>query len=268
MSQCVEFGKVPARLRCVKCREAHTCSSECWKKVKPSHLKVCSNIGHRVGEVPEKNKIVVTGEHTTRSAPDTASISLVIESELPMADDASGATLSIYEDVVTDGIMKKFEGQLVIEVNGFTIGPVWLRQKDQKPRITGYRAVRSVTLVTRDLEIIGRVLGVASSKAEEHHGANNLRVNGVDFSLRDNKKIELGTLEEATRNAMEKIRVIAGASNVQSWTVSKIIEGGPSRSRQSARSLDSAPSRSGDATMTMAPGVIETRKTVEVTVFI
>jgi uncharacterized protein YggE len=231
------------------------------------------NIGHHIGDTPEKNKISVTGEHTSRSAPDTASISLVIESELPRADDASGLTLTVYEAVVTNGIMKTFEGQLVIEVNGFTVGPVWLRQRDQKPRITGYKAVRSVTLVTRDLEIIGRVLGVASFKADEVNGANNLRVNGVSFSLRENKKIELETLEKATTNAMEKIKVIAKASDVQSWVVAKIIEGGSSRPRQihfeSARSLsaDSSPGPR-EATMTMAPGVIETRKIVEVTVFI
>lgn len=268
---CSNCQKPASRLRCTRCKKAYACSYECWNKVKDDHKEVCSKlidpIGGHMDDKPEKNKITATGEHTVRSAPDTVSITFTVTAQYNEARDTEGAVRSKYDAAIKKRVMENYP-QLVVERTSYSIQPVMEYPKDQKPRRVGFRATQSITFSTQELGIAGRVVqdatGIDESEADE--GGATLLVEGVDFYLKDDDAAEMEALKMATKKARAKIEAMAAAAGVSTWTISRIDEDGYSRPRsihyESSRALSAAPRSGDEPTMTLTPGVIETRKTV------
>ena len=98
--------------------------------------------------------------------------------------------------MIKDDILDRFKG-VKVERNSFSIKPVTIYKKGEKPRISGYEATRTVTLVTQDFDSFSRVLYALTSNSSRivKQNPNAIRVSGVDFSLRDNKVAEMSALE-------------------------------------------------------------------------
>ena len=225
-----------------------------------------TGFGARPDRHPEHNEIVVSGEHTIRSDPDAALIYLSVQSEKRDARDAEKVVRTVYDRAITRGIMKKFPG-LKVESSSYDISPVVVYRSEQKPQRVGFKATQRVTLVTRDLSIVGDVVQEAAVS-----GGNELRVDGVRFVLRDDDEaVGMEALRLATENAMEKVKVIADAAGVSTWTVAEVKEVGSSRYRSVRRepaAMEEAAPASDAPSTNLSPGVIETRKAVRVTVLI
>lgn len=266
-NHCSACGISGPTQRCTRCKTFLVCSSICWDKVKDTHSSTCAPIDHHIGDEKgsSPNSIIVTGDSVVRSVPDTASITIIIESSLPQTSDSAGAVNNIYEEMIQGEILEQFP-ELKVEDNSFSINPVIVREAGKKPRTVGWTSTRTVTVTTSELSIVGVVLG----RLTRTDGANLVRVGGVNFSLRDDKVAERQALKEATIDAIDKIKVIATAAALSGWSIIKITEDGPSRSRrihyESSRSFDASPLSSQSTTMT--PGVIETRKSVEIVALI
>lgn len=278
MSKCENCQNEGCRFRCTKCKKSYACSYECWNKVKNVHKRVCSKLfepinGHMDSNKPEKNKITAMGEHTVRSDPDTVTIAFTVTAQYLEAGDTEGAVRSKYKEVIKKRVIEKYP-QLVVERTSFSVQPVMEYIKNQRPRRIGFKATQSITFSTQDLGIAGRVIQDATQDDTEEDPKFNPRnegdavvlVDGVDFSLKDDDAAEMEALRMATKKARAKIEAMAAAAGVSSWTISRIDEDGYSGSRsihyESSRALSAVPRSQSETTMTLSPGVIETKKTV------
>ena len=130
---------------------------------------------------------------------------------------------------------------MVIQTSGLSLSPVYDYQRNQEPRITGYRA--SITLSVRidDIDRTGTVIDAAMNT-----GANQLQ--GVTFSLKDDSGARRDALRRAVEDARMKAGTIADALSLPLGDLVEVAEQGVSvpvtqRGAESFRTMaaDSAP---------------------------
>ncbi len=155
--------------------------------------------------------ITVVGMGTATAKPDTAYLSLGVQTRSASAKDAMTSN-----NVAMNMVIAKVKEQGVedrdIQTSGLSLYPVQEAPRPGEPgkpnQISGYVASNNVSVTVRDITNVGAVIDAAVAA-----GANN--ANGVRFGIADPAVQQLEALRLAVTAARARADVIAAASGVK-----------------------------------------------------
>jgi uncharacterized protein YggE len=166
--------------------------------------------------------LTVSGSGQARVAPDEATVRLGVVAQAPTAREAQ-AQVNRAASAVLDAIRKLGVMPERIQTAGLALNPQYAqgRTETQGPRITGYQASNTVSVLLDDLAKVGPVIdaGLAS-------GANN--VEGVELGLRNDRAARAAALTDAVQAARAKADALARALKVRLVEILEVAEGGVS----------------------------------------
>ena len=174
----------------------------------------------------EVSGIAVTGAGTTSVKPDIALVNLGIEvTATTVADARSRAATTM--DNLTKAVKGKGVAAADIQTQFFNIYPQYgvgtPNSKPGTPEIVGYTVNNQVQLKVRNLDSVSDVLDSAIAA-----GGNNIRVNGLQFTIEKPEQYLAKAREEAVQNAKARAEVLAKAAGVKVGAARSISESGGS----------------------------------------
>jgi uncharacterized protein YggE len=149
--------------------------------------------------------VLVIGDSIVQAQPDTAivTVSVVTQNRNALNAQQENATKT---DAVVRALKAIAGAGAEVKTSGYSLQPMRVYKEGQPPAITGYEARNSVTVTTGELNKVGSIIDAAAQG-----GAND--VSGIAFTLRQDQQAKDRALGEATREAINKARVIAMALN-------------------------------------------------------
>jgi uncharacterized protein YggE len=168
-------------------------------------------------------KVLVTGDSIIQAQPDTAVLTISVVTQARAALDAQQQNAN-KSDAVVRALKAAVGSGAEIKTSGYSLQPQRVYKENQPPTIVGYEARNSVTVTLADLTKVGAVIDAASQA-----GAND--VAGIAFTLRKDRPARDQALAEATREAVSKAQVIAGALGGRVVRIIEVQEEGFERPR-------------------------------------
>lgn len=157
--------------------------------------------------------IIVSGDAVVTAAPDTAYITLGVETRDSSAERASEQNAESMSNVIT--ALKKFGlTDKEITTSGYYI---YSYQEGEQRTSTVYVVRNQVNVRTNRLDEVGTIIDLAIKA-----GAN--QVQGVSFDTENKADLQLLALENATRQARAKADTIAKAAGVSIKEIASITE--------------------------------------------
>ncbi|HET6853468.1 MAG TPA: SIMPL domain-containing protein [Pyrinomonadaceae bacterium] len=148
-------------------------------------------------------RVIVGGDSVVQAQPDTAILTISVVTQGRRAIDAQQENATKTEAVVR--ALKAAAGAgAEVKTSGYSLQPQRVYKEGQPPTITGYEARNSVTVTTGELTKVGNIIDAAAQA-----GSND--ISGIAFTLREDRQARDRALSEATKEAMNKARVIATA---------------------------------------------------------
>lgn len=167
---------------------------------------------------PPRSFIRTTGEAVVNTKPDQARIDIGVTTQGPTAQ-AAAAQNARQLDAVVNEIKKAFSNAAELKTIGYSVNPDYRYPKQGgEPTIAGYTANNILQIKMNDLAQVGKLIDLATQS-----GAN--RVQGVQFSLKDESAIQSQALHEAAVKARSKAEALASASGVKILRVMSLEEG-------------------------------------------
>jgi uncharacterized protein YggE len=155
--------------------------------------------------------IRASGVGEVQAQPDLATIQFAVETTGETAQQAGEANADLMDRVI-QALQAAGVSREDIRTSGYSLFPEYAVQPRDEPsgtpRIRGYRASNQVSVRSRDLDGLGRLIDVGLEA-----GAN--RLHGVSFELRDSAAAEAEALRRAVQSARASAETIAGALGVQ-----------------------------------------------------
>jgi uncharacterized protein YggE len=151
----------------------------------------------------EQTGITVRGRGEVRATPDTAFITVGVETVAPTAAEAS-TELGLIATEVIAAIRETGVDEDDILTRSLTLSPIYERSEDGavRPKITGYRASTTVVATVRDIDRASAVLDASLAA-----GANVFE--SVRFGVADDDSLRRQALEDAVENAARKADAMA-----------------------------------------------------------
>ena len=164
--------------------------------------------------------ISVSGTGLIKAKPDQAQIQIGVTSEAETAaramKDNNKSMMAVFEAMASMGIVNEN-----IQTSNFMVGPQYApyNSSSKEPaKIIGYRVSNTVSIITNDLDGLGKVLDRLVTV-----GAN--QVNGISFGFSDSSALENLARNTAVQDARAKAELYAEASGVELGEVLMIQEG-------------------------------------------
>ncbi len=165
-------------------------------------------------ETPEKPSITVTGHGQIELAPDTAFVTLGMETAGKSVGEAQRQNRQVMNKVVERLRGLQIE-QERIQTASFTVSPQYRpppkRTGDAPPappEIIGYVVSNNLTVEVRNLEKVGAVIEESLSAGANHFQA-------LHWALRDEQQAKLSALKQAAVKAREKAAALGEALKVK-----------------------------------------------------
>lgn len=164
-------------------------------------------------EVPEKPAVTVTGHGQMSLAPDTAFVTVGIETTGKTVADAQRHNRLIMNKVVERLRALQIDNER-IQTASFTVSPQYKpppkrsEASAEPPEIIGYVISNTVAVEVRNLEKVGPVI-------EESLAAGANQFQGLHWALRDEQQAKLGALRQAAAKAREKAAALSEALKVK-----------------------------------------------------
>ena len=166
------------------------------------------------------SSIRVTGDARVSAQPDRVQIDLGVQTQAPLSRDAASANARQLEAVLA-AVRKAAGAGAQLKTVSYSLSPNYqYHSGGGEPTITGYTALNVVQVVLDDLARIGDVIDAAT-----HAGAN--RVQGIQWTLRDQDAVRAQALREAATRAHAEAEVLAGALNLRIQRVLTVEESSP-----------------------------------------
>lgn len=153
-----------------------------------------------------------------RQRPDQATISLGVTTEAPTAAEAMRLNAARMIQVIA-ALKKGGVADRDIQTSGLSLNPQYVYQENLPPRLTGYQASNTVTIVVRDLAKLGQAVDAAVTS-----GATN--VGGVSFGMQDPSAAEDAARLAAARNLQARADLYAKAMGYRVARLVTFSEGG------------------------------------------
>lgn len=166
--------------------------------------------------------INVDASATVEREPDRAVVTLAVESEAPTAQAASQANATAMTRVM-GSLRSAGLGRNAIRTISVQLFPVYAPtgpNRQEPPRISGYRAVNMVQVTIDSIPHVGRIIDAAIG-----NGAN--RVAGISFELKDAESARLEALQQAMAKARREAEAVAAAAGRSLGDPISISIGGP-----------------------------------------
>ena len=161
--------------------------------------------------------ITVSGNARVTATPDTAILSISLVTQNASALEAQQLNASQSTTVIN--AIKSVVPAAEVKTSGYALIPQRVYKENQPPTISGYEARNTVTVTLTDLSRVGAVIDAAG-----HAGANN--IDGVSFTLRDDRAARSKALSEATQEAMAKANALAQTLDSTVTRIVAVQEGG------------------------------------------
>jgi uncharacterized protein len=164
-------------------------------------------------EVPEKQAVTVTGHGEISLAPDTAFVTLGMETTGKTVADAQRQNRLVMNKVVERLRALQIENER-IQTASFTVLPQYKPPPKRSeapagpPEILGYIISNTMTIEVRSLDKVGPVI-------EESLAAGANQFQGLHWALRDEQQAKLGALKQAAAKAREKAAALTEALKVK-----------------------------------------------------
>ncbi len=207
------------------------------------------------GGTAQLTRVSVTGEAVVTSSPDTAILSLAVVTQNASASEAQAENAS-RTDAVMRAVRAAAGSGAEVKTGGYSLQPQFAYKEGAAPVITSYVARNSVVVTTSDLTKVGPVIDAASRA-----GANS--VDGLSFTLRRDAEVRAQALVGATKTALEKARVIAGALGGRVVRVVEVQEAGAVRPPIPLQYDRMESLKTTQAATPIEPGTLDTRAQVQ-----
>jgi uncharacterized protein len=166
------------------------------------------------------SSIRVTGDARVSAKPDRVQIDLGVQTQAQLSQDAASANARQL-DAVLAAVRKAAGPGAQIKTVSYSLSPNYqYHSGGGEPTITGYTALNVVEVVLDELARIGDVIDAATRA-----GAN--RVQGIQWTLRDQDAVRAAALREAATRAHAEAEVLAGALNLRILRVLTVEESSP-----------------------------------------
>jgi uncharacterized protein YggE len=166
------------------------------------------------------SSIRVTGDARVSAKPDRVQIDLGVQTQAQLSQDAAAANARQLEAVLA-AVRKAAGSGAQLKTASYSLSPNYqYHSSGGEPTITGYTALNVVQVQLDDLARIGDVIDAATRA-----GAN--RVQGIQFTLRDQDTVRAQALREAANRAHADAEVLAGALNLRILRVLTVEESSP-----------------------------------------
>ncbi|MDP2260785.1 MAG: SIMPL domain-containing protein [Caulobacter sp.] len=153
-----------------------------------------------------------------RQRPDQATISLGVTTEAPTAAEAMRLNAVKMNQVIA-ALKKGGIGDRDIQTSGLNLNPQYVYVENQPPRLSGYQASNTVTVVVRDLGKLGQAVD-----ATVNAGATN--IGGISFGLQDASAAEDAARLEAAKALQARAELYARAMGYRVARLVTFSEGG------------------------------------------
>jgi uncharacterized protein YggE len=164
-------------------------------------------------------RVTVVGESQTDVPPDTAVVSFSVVTQNANAVNAQQENARKIEAVLKALEATANGARQEVKTSNYSLSPEQDYSGSGMPKIVGYEARNTVSVVTDKLDSVGALID-AATKA----GANS--VEGISFNLRDDSTKRGDALGTATRQAMSKAEAIATSLGGRIVRVVETVEGG------------------------------------------
>ncbi len=164
-------------------------------------------------EVPEKPAVTVTGHGQISLAPDTAFVTLGMETTGKTVGEAQRQNRLVMNKVVERLRALQIENER-IQTASFAVSPQYRPPPKRSegpagpPEIIGYIISNTMTVEVRNLDKVGPVI-------EESLAAGANQFQGLHWALRDEQQAKLGALRQAAAKAREKASTLSEALKVR-----------------------------------------------------
>jgi uncharacterized protein YggE len=161
----------------------------------------------------------VTGDARVSAKPDRVQIDIGVSTSSPESQEAA-AQNARETDAVLAAVRKAAGAGAQLRTTSYSLSPRYQYRAGAEPLLTGYTALNLVEVTLDDLGRIGNVIDAAT-----HSGAN--RVQGIQFTLRDQDTVRAQALKEAATRARAEAEVLAGALGLKILRVLSVEESSP-----------------------------------------
>ena len=169
---------------------------------------------------PTLSSIRVTGDARVSARPDRVQIDLGVQTQAPLSQDAAAGNARQLEAVLA-AVRKAAGPGAQLRTVSYSLSPNYqYKTSGGEPTITGYTALNVVEVTLDDLARIGDCIDAATRA-----GAN--RVQGIQWTLRDQDTVRAQALREAATRAHAEAEVLAGALNLRILRVLTVEESSP-----------------------------------------
>jgi len=173
----------------------------------------------RRGAQPGRNLLTVSADAQVKAAPDQALVRLGVEAEAPTAARASDAEATAMAAVIA-AIKQTGVASNDIQTTGLSLEPQYTNgTPNAPPKIRGFNASNTVQVTVNDISRVGAVVDAGL-------GAGANRLDGVDFTLKDDTSFRTEALKKAAHTAALKAQALADALGVHLGPLASVIEGG------------------------------------------
>ena len=168
---------------------------------------------------PALASIRVSGDARVSAKPDRVQIDVGVQTQAPLSQDAASANARQLD--ATLAAVRKVAGPTAqLKTVSYSLNPNYQYHSGAEPAIVGYTALNVVQVQLDDLARIGDVIDAAT-----HAGAN--RIQGIQFTLRDQDAVRAEALREAATRARAEAEVLAQALNLRILRVLTVEESSP-----------------------------------------
>ena len=169
--------------------------------------------------VPALSSIRVSGDARVSAKPDRVPIDLGVQTQAQLSQEAASANARQL-DATLAAVRKAAGPTAQLKTVSYSLNPNYQYHSGAEPTIVGYTALNVVQVQLDDLARIGDVIDAAT-----HAGAN--RVQGIQFTLRDQDAVRAEALREAAARARAEAEVLAQALNLKILRVLTVEESSP-----------------------------------------
>lgn len=151
--------------------------------------------------------IEVSGRGEARTAPDTAYLSLQVETHAATAEECSAKNAALAQKVVQE-LKSKLAAKGVVLTGDYSLNPEYNQVSGRKPSIVGYTAQNTITVQTSEMLKLGSLIDSAIAA-----GAN--RINYLNFGLREETRAREQAITEASKDAQAQAQTLANSLGVK-----------------------------------------------------
>ncbi len=183
-------------------------------------------------ESPEP-RIVVSGLGSAQLAPDQAVLTLTVLRDAKTARAALDANSQAMQSVI-DAMRSQGVDDKDLQTSNFSIQPQWVYPKTmpgeepRSPVLVGYSVLNTLTVLVRDLDMVGAVLDRAVSLGVNRDGQIRFTNSDPSQALEDARR-------SAVADAIAKANTLASAAGVGLGKILEISEGSASMPRPMAK---------------------------------